>query len=99
MTPERKDISKDFKNVSRSDTVNTMCVSTKSRNREEEKTKEKEGVFNFKKGRFCFPIKVDWLCILKVVGNEQGGGSGGWLLFEDGFGQWRSMSVYCSMLP
>ncbi len=30
---------------------------------------------------------------LKVVGNEKGGGLGGWLLFEDGFGPWRSMSV------
>ncbi len=29
---------------------------------------------------------------LKVVCNEKGGGSGGWLLFEDGFGPWRSMS-------
>jgi hypothetical protein len=36
---------------------------------------------------------------LKVVGNEEGGGSGEWLLFEDGFGPWRSMSVYCLMLP
>jgi hypothetical protein len=30
---------------------------------------------------------------LKVVGNEKGGGLGGWLLFEDSFGPWRSMSV------
>ena len=30
---------------------------------------------------------------LKAVGNEKGGGFGGWLLFEDGFGPWRSMSV------
>jgi hypothetical protein len=30
---------------------------------------------------------------LKVVGNEKGGGLGGWLLFEEGFGPWRSMSV------
>jgi hypothetical protein len=29
---------------------------------------------------------------LKVVGNEKVGGFGGWLLFEDGFGPWRSMS-------
>jgi hypothetical protein len=36
---------------------------------------------------------------LKVVGNEKGGGSGGWLLFEDGFRPWRSMSVYFLMLP
>ena len=36
---------------------------------------------------------------LKVVGNEKGGGSGGWLLFEDAFGPWRSMSVYFLMLP
>ncbi len=36
---------------------------------------------------------------LKVVGNEKGGESGGWLLFEDAFGQWRSMSVYFLMLP
>jgi hypothetical protein len=33
------------------------------------------------------------------VGNEKGGGSGGWLLFEDAFGPWRSMSVYFLMLP
>jgi hypothetical protein len=37
--------------------------------------------------------------LLKVVGNEKGGGSGGWLLFEDGFRLWRSMSVYFLMLP
>jgi hypothetical protein len=37
--------------------------------------------------------------ILKVVGNEKGAGSGGWLLFEDAFGPWRSMSVYFLMLP
>ncbi len=36
---------------------------------------------------------------LKVVGIEKGGGSGEWLLFEDGFRPWRSMSVYCLMLP
>jgi hypothetical protein len=36
---------------------------------------------------------------LKAVGNEKGGGSGGWLLFEDGFGPWRSMSVYCLKVP
>ncbi len=36
---------------------------------------------------------------LKEVGNEKGGGSGEWLLFEDGFRPWRSMSVYCLMLP
>jgi hypothetical protein len=36
---------------------------------------------------------------LKVVGNEKGGGSGGWLLFEDAFGPRRSMSVYLLMLP
>ncbi len=36
---------------------------------------------------------------LKVVGNEKGGGSGGWLLLEDAFGPWRSMSVYFLMLP
>jgi hypothetical protein len=35
---------------------------------------------------------------LKVVGNENGGGSGGWLLFEDGFRPWWSMSVYFLML-
>jgi hypothetical protein len=35
----------------------------------------------------------------KVVGNEKGGGSGGWLIFEDAFGPWRSMSVYFLMLP
>jgi hypothetical protein len=32
------------------------------------------------------------------VGNEKGGGSGEWLLFEDGFRPWRSMSVSCLML-
>jgi hypothetical protein len=36
---------------------------------------------------------------LKVVGNEKGGGSGGWLLFEDAFRPWRSMSVYFLILP
>ena len=30
---------------------------------------------------------------LKVVVIEKGRGLGGWLLFEDGFGPWRSMSV------
>ncbi len=30
---------------------------------------------------------------LKVVTNEKGGGSGSWLVFEDSFGPWRSMSV------
>jgi hypothetical protein len=35
---------------------------------------------------------------LKVVGNEKGGGSGSWLLFEDAFGPWRSMSVYYLIL-
>jgi hypothetical protein len=37
--------------------------------------------------------------LLKVVGNEKGGGSGGWLLFEDAFGLWRSMSVSFLILP
>jgi len=37
--------------------------------------------------------------LLKVVGNEKGGGSGGWLLFEDAFGPWRWMSVYFLILP
>ncbi len=37
--------------------------------------------------------------VLKVVGNEKGGGSGGWLLFKDGFRPWPSMSVYFLMLP
>jgi hypothetical protein len=36
---------------------------------------------------------------LKVVGNEKLGGSGGWLLFKDGTGLWRSMSVCFLMLP
>jgi hypothetical protein len=36
---------------------------------------------------------------LKVVTNEKLGGSGSWLVFEDGFGPWRSMSVYFLMLP
>jgi hypothetical protein len=47
-----------------------------------------------------------WQCVLsidetslEVVGNEKGGGLGGWLLFVDAFGPWRSMSVYCLMLP
>ena len=31
------------------------------------------------------------------VGNGKGGGSGGWLLFEDGFGAKRSMSIYFLM--
>jgi hypothetical protein len=31
--------------------------------------------------------------LLKVVDNEKGGGLGGWLLFEDGLGPWRLMSV------
>ncbi len=35
---------------------------------------------------------------LKVVGNENGGGLGGWLLFEDSFGPCRSMSVYFLIL-
>jgi hypothetical protein len=40
------------------------------------------------------------LCLgLKVVGNEKGGGTGGWLLFKDGSGPWRSMSVCLLMLP
>jgi hypothetical protein len=40
------------------------------------------------------------LCLgLKVVGNEKGGGTGGWLLFKDGSGPWRSMSVCFLMLP
>jgi hypothetical protein len=33
------------------------------------------------------------LLILKVVGNEKGGGSGSKLLLGYGFGPWRSMSV------
>jgi hypothetical protein len=37
--------------------------------------------------------------ILKVVGNEKGGGLVGWLLFEDASGPWRSMSVYFLLLP
>jgi hypothetical protein len=36
---------------------------------------------------------------IKVVENEEGGGSGGWLLFKDAFGPWRSMSVYFLILP
>ncbi len=40
-----------------------------------------------------------FLYILKVVGNEKGGRSGGWLQFEDAFGPWRSMSAYFLMLP
>ncbi len=33
------------------------------------------------------------------MGNEKGGGLGGWLLFEDVFRPWPSMSVYCLTLP
>ncbi len=33
------------------------------------------------------------MTLLKVVDNEKGGGLGGCLLFEDGFGPWQSMSV------
>ncbi len=33
-----------------------------------------------------------------VVGNEKGGGSGGWLLFAEGFRPWQSMSVNCLRL-
>ncbi len=36
---------------------------------------------------------------LKVVTNEKLRGSGSWLVLEDGFGLWRSMSVYFLMLP
>jgi hypothetical protein len=45
------------------------------------------------------PQFISGLYKLKVVGNEKGGGSGGWLLFEDGFKPWQLMSVYCLMLP
>jgi hypothetical protein len=31
--------------------------------------------------------------------NEKCGGSGSWQVFEDGFGPWRSMSVYFLMVP
>jgi hypothetical protein len=34
---------------------------------------------------FPTPLVFHWSLPLKVVGNEKGGGSGGWLLFEDGF--------------
>jgi hypothetical protein len=44
-------------------------------------------------------LKIFRFQSLKVVGNEKGEGSGEWLLFEDGFRPWRSMSVYCLMLP
>ncbi len=43
-------------------------------------------------------VRLQDLGILKVVGNENGGGLGGWLLFEDGFGPWRSVSVCFSIL-
>ncbi len=33
------------------------------------------------------------MTLLKVVDNEKGGGLGGCLLLEDGFGPWQSMSV------
>jgi hypothetical protein len=36
---------------------------------------------------------------LKVVTNEKRGGSGSWLVYGDGFGPWRSISVYFLMLP
>ena len=48
---------------------------------------------------FSTPLVFHWSLPLKVVGNEKGEGSGEWLLFEDGFRPWRSMSVYCLMLP
>jgi hypothetical protein len=50
----------------------------------------------FKIFDLCFLLNnknFEKLKSLKVVGNEKSGGSGGWLLFEDGFGPWRSMSV------
>ncbi len=40
-----------------------------------------------------------YLLRCSVKGSEKGGGSGGWLLVEDGFGPWRSMYVYFLMLP
>ncbi len=45
------------------------------------------------------PLFFGWTISLKVVENEKGGGSGGWLLLEDAFGPWRSMSVYFLILP
>jgi hypothetical protein len=33
----------------------------------------------------AFYFKIRLKKALKVVGNEKGGGLGGWLLFEDGF--------------
>jgi hypothetical protein len=50
-----------------------------------------------KEKKFCPQLRKK--TSLKVVGNEKGGGSGEWLLFQDGFRPWRSMSVYCLMLP
>ncbi len=39
-------------------------------------------------------VKSDYeIAHLKVVGNENGGGSRNKLLLEYGFGPWRSMSV------
>jgi hypothetical protein len=35
---------------------------------------------------------------LKVIPMKNEGGSGSWLVFEDGFGPWQSMSVYFFML-
>ncbi len=39
------------------------------------------------------PLQLCTSLHLKVVGNENGGGSGNKLLLENGFGPWRSMSV------
>ena len=48
---------------------------------------------NQAKTRIYSKLYLAMQALLKVVGNEKGGGLGGWLLFEDGFGPWRLMSV------
>jgi hypothetical protein len=53
---------------------------------------------SYSENRFSVLLRSSQL-VLTVVGNEKGGGSGGWLLFKDAFGPWRSMSVYFLMLP
>ncbi len=42
---------------------------------------------------FGLIVKKKWRIVLEVVGNKKWGGSGGRQLFQNGFGQWRSISV------
>jgi hypothetical protein len=44
-----------------------------------------------------YTIYKKYIIHLKVVGNENLGGSRGWLLVEGDTGLWRSMSVYFLM--